>query len=150
MDPSETESVIHLFTRVVNRYISTENRPCDYGVGCKLYRSEIHTIEAIGNHSQINVTDLSNYLGVTKSAVSQMTDKLIKKDMIVKTVLSKSDTEVALTLTDKGEKVFSGHNEYHRKFFQHINQMLSTVSENDIKVFENIMTQLESFLEEER
>ena len=150
MNTSETESAVHIFMRVVNRYISTENRPCDYGVGCILYRSAIHTIEAIGNHKQINVTDLSNYLGVTKSAVSQMTDKLIKKDMIVKTVLSKSDTEVALTLTDKGDKVFIAHNEYHRKFFQHIEQLLSTVSEEDIKAFENIMNQFETFLEEEK
>ncbi len=68
-------------------------------MGCLLHRSEIHTIDAIGKNPQTNVTDLSNYLGITKSALLPMIDKLIKK-LILKTVLSKRDTPVALNLTD--------------------------------------------------
>jgi DNA-binding MarR family transcriptional regulator len=150
MNSSKTELVVHLFVRVINRYIATEKRPCDYGIGCLLYRSELHTIDAIGKHNQINITDLSNYLGVTKSAVSQMIDRLIKKELVNKTVLSKSDTEVALTLTPKGEKAYFGHSEYHQKLYQYVEQMLGTVSESDINIFTGIMNQLDTFLNEER
>jgi DNA-binding MarR family transcriptional regulator len=148
MESSKAESAIHLFLSVMNRYIASEKRPCDYGVGCILYRSEIHTIEAIGKHKQINVTELSTYLSVTKSAISQMIDKLIKKEMVDKKVLSKSDTEVALTLTPKGEIVYYKHEEYHRKFYDYVEQMLSTVSESDMAVFFDIMNQFDTFLDE--
>lgn len=148
MESSKAESTIHLFLSVMNRYIASEKRPCDYGVGCILYRSEIHTIEAIGKHKQINVTELSSYLSVTKSAISQMIDKLIKKEMVDKKVLSKSDTEVALTLTPKGEIVYYKHEKYHRKFYDYVEQMLSTVSESDMAVFFDIMNQFDTFLDE--
>jgi DNA-binding MarR family transcriptional regulator len=148
MESSKAESTIHLFLSVMNRYIASEKRPCDYGVGSILYRSEIHTIEAIGKHKQINVTELSSYLSVTKSAISQMIDKLIKKEMVDKKVLSKSDTEVALTLTPKGEIVYYKHEKYHRKFYDYVEQMLSTVSESDMTVFFDIMNQFDTFLDE--
>lgn len=147
---NEFESVIQLFLKVVNRYIATEKKPCDYNVGCLLYRSEIHTIDAIGKNNRINITELANYLGITKSAVSQMVNKLIKKDMVVKTILSKSDTEVALALTEKGAKVYHGHNEYHRKLYQYVDRMLSQVPKSDIEIFKDIMNQLDLILTEER
>ena len=146
MDSTKTETLIHVFEKTMNKYIATEKRPLDYGVGCLMYRAEIHTIDAIGGHAQINITDLSNYLGVTKSAVSQMTDKLIKKGMVNKQLLSKSDTEVALNLTEKGKQVYDGHAEYHREFYRSIDQMLATVSDEDIELFCKIMNKLDAVL----
>jgi DNA-binding MarR family transcriptional regulator len=130
----------------MNKYSATEKKPLDYGVGCLLYRAEIHTIDAVGGHTQINITGLSNYLGVTKSAVSQMIDKLVKKGMVYKQVLSKSDTEVALSLTENGKKVYAGHAAYHKNFYHDIDQILSAVPEEDIKVFCEIMNKLDSLL----
>lgn len=146
MEISRTESVVQLFLKVVNRYIATEKKPCDYDVGCSLYRSEIHTIDAIKKHDHINITELANYLGITKSAVSQMINKLVKKGMVVKTVLSKSDTEVALTLTEIGEKVCQGHDQYHRELYQYLDQVLTEIPESDIEVFKNILNQLDNIL----
>ncbi len=146
MEYTKTETVIHVFEKTMNKYIATEKKPLDYGVGCLLYRAEIHTIDAIGGHAQINITGLSNYLGVTKSAVSQMIDKLVKKGMVNKHVLSKSDTEVALSLTDNGKQVYAGHAAHHKEFYHAIDQILATVPEEDIKVFCEIMNKLDSLL----
>lgn len=149
MESAKTEAVIHIFEKTMNKYIATEKKPCDYGVGCLLHRSEIHTIDAIGRNPQINITDLSNYLGVTKSAISQMVDKLIKKDMLHKTVLSKSDTEVALSLTDKGKQVYKGHTEYHLHFRNDIDQILRTIPDESIETFCEIMNKLNAILSED-
>lgn len=148
MEFIRSEQVIQIFLKVINRYIATEKRPCDYGVGCLMYRSEIHSIDAIGKHVGANITELAALLGITKSAASQMTDRLIKKGMVTKTVLSKSDTEVALTLTENGEKVYVGHNEYHRELYRYLDQELSEVSDEDLKSFTNIMGRLANLLEE--
>jgi DNA-binding MarR family transcriptional regulator len=148
MDFTKADSVIPLFEKVMNRYIATEKRSFDYDVGCLLYRSEIHTIDAIGKHNNINVTELSNYLGITKSAVSQMIDKLSKKGMVTKTVLSKSDTRVALALTSSGKKVYNAHNEHHRNLYRYMEQALATVTESDIDVYVSIMNQLYTLLDE--
>ena len=147
-DGTITNAVIHSFEMVMSKYAASEKKPHHYGTEQLLYRSEVHTIDAIGKYDKINVTDLASYLGVTKGAVSQMIDKLIKKDMVNKTVLSSSDTEVALSLTSKGEMVFEGHNEYHRNFYRQIEQELESVSEDDIQVFLNIMNSLNTILSE--
>lgn len=146
MEPTKAETVIHVFEKTMNKYIATEKKPLDYGVGCLLYRAEVHTIDAIGRHAQINITDLSDDLGVTKSAVSQMIDKLTKKGMVNKRVLSKSDTEVALDLTEKGKQVYAGHIAYHREFYHAIDQALTTVPQKEIDVFCEIMKKLDFLL----
>ena len=143
---SKTETLIHSFEKVMNQYIVSEKKPRNYGTGQLYYRSEVHTIDAIGKHNSINVTTLANYLGITKGAVSQMIDKLIKKGLVNKTVLSKSDTEVALSLTLKGKQVYEGHNKYHSEFYKKIEQELAGMSEHDVQIFLNIMDNLNKTL----
>lgn len=147
MGNSKSEAAIHAFRNVMDLYAASEKKPRDYGTGCILYRSEIHTIDAIGKHSHINVTGLSAFLGITKSAVSQMIDRLINKGMVTKTVLSKSDTEVALALTEKGEKVFRGHMEDHQKLYSYVDEMLNQIPSKDIAIFCRIMKKLEEFIQ---
>jgi DNA-binding MarR family transcriptional regulator len=146
LDSTKAETVIRVFEKTMNKYIATEKKPLDYGVGCVLYRAEIHAIDAIGKHAQINITDLSNDLGVTKSAVSQMIHKLTQKGMVNKRVLSKSDTEVALDLTEKGKQVYAGHVAYHRDFYRAIDEILTTVPQEDIDVFCEMMNKLDFLL----
>lgn len=145
---SKTEAVIHSFEKVMNQYIVSEKKPRNYGTEQLFYRSEVHTIDAIGKHNSINVTTLANYLGITKGAVSQMIDKLVKKGLVNKTVLSKSDTEVALSLTPKGKQVYEGHNEYHYEFYKRIEHELADMSEHDIQIFLTIMDNLNKILNE--
>jgi Transcriptional regulators len=147
MEDEKTALVVHTFEKVMNSYLATEKRPHDYGVGFPLYRSEIHTIDAVGRQEQINITELAQTLGITKSATSQMIDRLVKKGLVVKTVLSKSDTEVALTLTSVGQTVFRVHQESHQVFFAYIKETLSTVSERDIDTFLDIMEKLRAFID---
>lgn len=138
--------LIHLFEKIMDKYAASEKKPRYYGTDQLLYRSEVHTIDAIGKNNNINVTNLSTYLGVTKGAVSQMIEKLIKKDMLVKTIVSPSDTEVALSLTLKGEQAFEGHRKYHHDFYEQIEQTIATISNEDIQTFLNILNKFEEFL----
>lgn len=150
LELTKTDAVIQPFLKVINHYIATEKRPCDYRLGCLLYRSEVHTLEAIKINNGTNITGLATYLGVSKSAVSQMIGKLIKKNMVFKTVLSKSDTEVALTLTPDGEEVCNRHDEIHRGLYRYVDEALAKVSERDIEVFQDIMNRLDVFLDERK
>lgn len=141
--------IIHKFERVVNKYNKSEKKPKDYGTNELLHRSEVHTIEAIGKNNKINVTQLAAYLGITKGAVSQMIDKLIKKDLVSKKAISETENEVSLELTEKGWLVFNGHEEYHREFYSQIATHLSYLSQNNIKVVLDIFNELEKLLDKQ-
>jgi DNA-binding MarR family transcriptional regulator len=78
-----------------------------------------------------------------------MIDKLTKKQVVQKTVLSSSDTEVALELTPKGRVVYDAHQEYHRQFYQTVELAMAQVSQSDIRVFGESLNQVAAFLDQE-
>lgn len=59
-----------------------DSMPHQYG-GEILYQSEMHFLQAVGDTPNITITVISQQLGKTKSACSQMVRKLIKKNLIV-------------------------------------------------------------------
>lgn len=65
-------------------------------------KAEIHTIAAVGDHPNINITSLAESLGITKGAASQMIYKRVDKGVEKKKVSPDSDTELVLNLTEDG------------------------------------------------
>lgn len=149
MSEKLNEELIHKFEKIMNKYNKSEKKPKDYGTNGLLYRAEVHTIEAIGKNNKINVTQLAAYLGITKGAVSQMVDKLIKKDLVCKKAISETENEVSLELTEKGWFVFNGHEDYHKQFYAEISKHLSHLPESNIQVVLDIFNELESLLDKQ-
>lgn len=145
---STMEQMIHKFEMVMNKYNAREKAPRYYGTKDLLYRAEVHTIEAIGKNNKINVTDLAQYLGITKGAVSQMIDKLIKKDMVSKKQVSETENEVSLELTENGRLAYEGHEKYHKELYSHISKCLSSSSDENLETFMEILTLLDNFFDE--
>lgn len=53
------QDMIRLFECAINKYIQLEKKPHSYGYGIELTQTEIHTISAIGDNPNINVTSLA-------------------------------------------------------------------------------------------
>jgi DNA-binding MarR family transcriptional regulator len=143
-----TEIIVHTFEKVMYKYMASEKKPKYYGTEDLLYRAEVHTIDAIGKNNKINVTQLALYLGITKGAVSQMVDKLIKKDMVSKKMVSDTENEVSLELTEKGARAYKGHEEYHKEFYTKISEHLVHLSEENVEAFLDILNSLENLLDQ--
>jgi DNA-binding MarR family transcriptional regulator len=139
--------LIQQFGRIMNKYSVGEKRTIDYGTGNRLFRAEVHTIEAIGDHPKINVTELALVLGVTKGAISQMIDKLIKKGLVNKTMVASGVNEVALTLTEPGLSVYQKHREYHGQMYAEIAALLSNCSNDQLSFLANVQNIIEDFLD---
>ncbi len=84
-----------------------------FGTGVLMHTKEIHTVQAIGKNSGINVTKLAEHTGVTKGAVSQTLKRLIRKGLVRKTHAPGNDKEVVLELTDLGWIGFHNHEKFH-------------------------------------
>jgi DNA-binding MarR family transcriptional regulator len=140
--------LIQGFVRIMNKFNADEKKSIDYGTGNRLFRSEVHTIEAIGDNPDINVTDLALYLGVTKGAISQIVDKLIKKGLVNKVMATPGVNEVALSLTEKGMLVHKKHKEHHAEMYREIAQMMAHCSPEQVEFLKNIQDVVERFLDE--
>lgn len=140
-----------LMERTIHKYIQVEKIKRPYGTDMMLSRVEIHTISAVGDYPDINITSLAKLQGITKGAASQMIYKLVDKGLVEKRVSPNSDTEVCLTLTNLGKTAYESHKKYHEtaneKFFEIMKEMPEEVEQQYIKVLEVFEQALDKRLE---
>ena len=126
------KELVERFYQLMNKLNELEKSAYDFGIGEKMYPAEIHTIEAIGKNSGINVTELAKTLCITKGAVSQMIGKLKKRGFINKVKSLDNDKEVLLILTDKGQKAFEGHEQFHSAMYVDFAELLKGIDTDKI------------------
>lgn len=115
--------------------------------------TEAHCIEAIGKLEKPNGVNIANKLNMTRGAISKITTKLEKKELIYKTSLEDNKKEVIYKLTNKGKDLFNKHEEAHRKWEERDLSYLDTIDEKDLdkvlNFIENFNNYLESIIKEE-
>ncbi|MGM0218616.1 MarR family winged helix-turn-helix transcriptional regulator [Enterococcus sp. AZ126] len=89
--------------------------------------SEVHCIESIGKITDPNVTQLAESLYMTRGAISKITKKLLKKDLIERYQKPENKKEIYFRLTRQGQQVFDLHEKLHEEF-----------QERDKVVFEDV------------
>ena len=107
------EEILHKLEKVIVMTESMHTPSLSFGTGVLMHTKEIHTVQAIGRHSGINVTKLAEQAGVTKGAVSQTINKLVRKGLVRKTHAPGNEKEVILELTDLGWVGFQNHEKFH-------------------------------------
>jgi len=137
-----------LMERTIHKYNQTEKKQRQYGTDLTFSRVEIHTIEAIGEMEDINITRLAAYKGITKGAASQMIYKLVDKGAVKKSVSPNSDTEVRLELTDIGRKAYEGHKEFHKDSNEKLFAMLKDMPDELYEKVEEILHVFDDMLDE--
>ncbi|OXS72173.1 hypothetical protein B1B04_16820 [Lysinibacillus sp. KCTC 33748] len=124
----ELMETIYETSRVINSY---ESIPRKYGIDDELYMIEVHTLNVIGDQVKTTTSEIAEIKNCTKSAVSQMVDKLIKKDLVVKYRNPDNYRELNIELTPKGKLVY----DYHKKL--------------DLEEYRNYLKNLEQFTAED-
>ena len=107
------EEILQKLEKIIVRMESMHTPSLSFGTGVLMHQKEIHTVQAIGRYSGINVTKLAEHAGVTKGAVSQTINKLVRKGLVRKTHASGNDKEVVLELTALGWTGFHNHDKFH-------------------------------------
>ncbi|QSZ26566.1 MarR family transcriptional regulator [Aceticella autotrophica] len=147
-DQTSIEELCELFVHVVNQYNALDKMPYSYGIGQKLHLSEVHTIDAIGKHDNINITKLAQYLNVTKGAVSQMVRKLVNKNLVIKSISPETENEVVLSLTELGKQVYEGHQRFHKNLNKKIASLLAQQPPGTIDILATLSKELQKIWKE--
>ncbi len=133
------------FLRIVNKLNIIEKKPKDFGTGDKLFPTEIHTIEAIGKNSGINITELAAALGVSKAAVSKIANKIVEKEYAKKYKSPDNEKEVLLKLTGKGITAFKVHEAYHRDVDHSLIKRFRKITQDEFAFFDEILSDIEAY-----
>ena len=134
--------------RILNKMAAIEKSPRDFGSGDLLYRSEVHTLMAIGDNPGSTVTDLAGYAGITKSAVSQMVNKLSRRNLVEKYRNPDNDKELFLRLTPRGRIAFLGHEQYHLKIHAKIEEKLKEMTDKEFRFLQEFLRVIEETADE--
>ena len=75
--------------------------------------SEIHTIAAIGDLTEPNVTQIANHMNVTKGAISKIAKKLLEQNLIEAYQRDGNKQKIFFRLTESGQFLYDEHAKRH-------------------------------------
>ena len=139
--------ISEVWIRILNKMDADEKVPKDFGSGDLLHCSEIHTIMAIGKNTGINVTNLSRLLGISRSAISQMMNRLQKKGLVEKHRDPDNDKEILLRLSPKGTIAYLGHEQHHARIYARMHRNLGDLSHEEFSLILRFLSAMEETID---
>jgi len=141
-------NVSEQWIRILNKVEEHEKAPRNFGTGDLLHSAEIHTIMAIGKHPRVNVTRLSEILGISKSAISQMVGRLEKKSLVEKYRDADNEKTILLRLSPRGHIAYLGHEQHHARIYAMMHRNLGEISEDEMSLIVRFLTAIEATFDE--
>ncbi|HCD44849.1 MAG TPA: MarR family transcriptional regulator [Lachnoclostridium sp.] len=129
----ECKLVGNLFD-VIAMITDEQRSPQKYSESHLLYHAEMSLIDAIYEHPDANARMLSEIMGVTQGAITQMTAKLSEKKLIERYKMPGNKKEKYYRLTSEGEQARLGHQEYHSEANQKLCQYFCSLSDANARV----------------
>lgn len=145
------DSIKHMterLLRIIFKHWRIEELPISITPGMELTAKEIHTIQAVGELSGINVKGLAERFGVSKSAASQMAGKLEAKGFLRKDKAPDNDKETLLSLTESGWDAFKKHKAFHERHMHTLMERLDVFSDPQLLTTTAILAVIESIVDE--
>jgi DNA-binding MarR family transcriptional regulator len=127
---NELQFLIDQFLKILHLYSVISRKPKDYGTGDLLYFTEVHTITMVARNKEINMTQLADIMGVTKGAISQTINKLVRKELILRTNIT-NRKEINLMLSEKGLKVVEAQKSFQKEIFTFSEQLYESAKPED-------------------
>ncbi|HBE03247.1 MAG: hypothetical protein A2096_09165 [Spirochaetes bacterium GWF1_41_5] len=132
------------FLCILSKYNSIENKPYKFGINNLLYPSEIHTMCILHENEKKNITCIAGKLGVSRSALSQLVNKLAAKGLVKKYKKPANEKEIFVSLTEKAQIAYGEHEKFHREMSREIINELEKLSRHDINIVMRVFDILDS------
>ena len=124
------------------RLLGEENRRSrDYG-GVLLSHGEVLFLGCVARNPDGNVSALSERLGITKGAITQMADKLLKKELIEVVRREGNQKERYFRLTERGEAAKRAHERFHEQTNRELCRYISTLDDRETDAVFRFLAQL--------
>lgn len=114
------EKVNEILESFYKLFYKTEDLALKRGIKC-LTHTELHIIECIGKNS-LTMNELADKLEITMGTATVAISKLTDKGFIERERSSSDRRKVYVSLTEKGSKALTYHNNYHRMIMASITE----------------------------
>ncbi|MEL0537790.1 MarR family transcriptional regulator [Staphylococcus debuckii] len=114
-----------------------------------LTSTEVHCIEAIEENKDPNVRRLAETLYMTRGAISKLTRRLMKKELIESYQKEDNKKEIYFKLTDSGKVIYETHERLHAKFQKRDEKVFEEMDEAQYQAMMNFINQYRNHLDQE-
>lgn len=104
--------------------------------------NDMHVIEAVGLGGQSNMSAIAKRLNITIGSLTTSMNSLVKKAYVERKRSEEDRRVVYITLTEKGERAYRHHENYHR---QMTDKILSGLSKEEFPLFIKMLDTLTGF-----
>lgn len=111
--------------------------------------SEIHTIKAIKELVEPNVTEISKQLNMTRGAISKITRKLLKQGLIESYQTPENRQKIFFRLTEAGMPLYEEHEKRHTMWEQRDLHFLERFPEKKLSDFLSFMNDYNTYLQQQ-
>lgn len=109
--------------------------------------SEIHTVAAIGDLAEPNVTRIADYMNVTRGAISKITKKLLEQKVIEAYRLEGNKQKIFFRLTESGQFVYDEHAKRHNLWLKRDSAFIKQFDSETVEQVERFMKAFNDYLE---
>ena len=109
--------------------------------------SEIHTIAAIGDLQEPNVTNIAKRMHVTRGAISKITKRLLSQNLIEAYQQSGNNQKIFFRLTEAGQYLYDEHEKRHNLWLKRDDAFIKQFDNDTLKLVEAFMTEFNNYLE---
>lgn len=124
-------SVTEQIFAIIRRLEDEKKNPIDYGGGILLGHAEVQFLETVARYPDENVSKLSERLGITKGAVTQMVAKLSQKELLESVRRENNKQKKYFGLTHRGEAIIEEHQRHHRQANQRLCRFVAGLDEKE-------------------
>jgi DNA-binding MarR family transcriptional regulator len=111
--------------------------------------SEIHTIKAIKELAEPNVTEIARQLNMTRGAISKITKKLLKQGLIESFQSPDNRQKIFFRVTEAGMPLYEEHEKRHAMWEQRDMDFLGRFKETELKEFLSFMNSYNAYLQQQ-
>ncbi len=112
--------------------------------GTLMYQAESQMIKIIGNHPGITAGEISQGMGKSGSASSQIIRKLKEKGWVRQERNEMNNRQYNLYLTEEGNAIYQDHRRFEERCYQRTFHSLDGFSEEELRVYMSIQEQINS------
>ena len=141
--------MVERIIRYGNAYARTYNKPYTFRSDLNLTAAEIQTLEYVLENEELklNMAEIAARLGVSPSVFSRYVKQMLNKGLLEKYHTVENQKDVIIQATQLGRDFYTEYCVFERNvLFEQILSRLDGVSEEDLKLFSDVLDQISDSL----
>ena len=146
--PASITDTLRQFARTATKYAQSEDLSIRVNDEKTVTTREAHAIQAIYEQQGANITKTAASLGITRSAASQMIEKLARKGYVEIAYAPGNAKEYRLSLSRIGHEAYAAHKRFHGKDLAALANRMTAFSPDQVEAIRLFLVEVANVMDE--